>query len=113
MIKYEPKGRPLSPVEKELIGILTEECCEVAIAVSKVTRFGLGDVNPTTGTDNQIELSLEIGDLKAMIAIVEGMGLTNPTYVSAGVGRKHDKLLEFVQSDADGLLRALKGIDPR
>lgn len=51
----------------EILSILQEECAEVIQAISKINRFGLDGVNPSTNVSNRDSLINEIGDTMAMI----------------------------------------------
>jgi NTP pyrophosphatase (non-canonical NTP hydrolase) len=57
----------------EALVILAEECCEVGQIVAKIHRWGLSSTNnmamPHTNRD---ELVKEMGDVLAMIRIVQG-----------------------------------------
>ena len=53
--------------EKEAMDILQEECGEVIVAVSKISRFGLDNVKPGKPLTNRQHLAEELGDLQAMI----------------------------------------------
>lgn len=57
----------------EALVILAEECCEVGQIVSKIHRWGIDSNNnghlPSTNRD---ELVKEMGDVMAMIRIVQG-----------------------------------------
>jgi NTP pyrophosphatase (non-canonical NTP hydrolase) len=51
----------------EILSILQEECAEVIQAISKINRFGLDGVNPSTSVSNRDSLINEIGDTMAMV----------------------------------------------
>lgn len=56
----------------EALVILAEECCEVGQIVSKIHRWGLDSTNQGEfSTTNRDELVKELGDLMAMIRIVQ------------------------------------------
>jgi len=50
---------------QESLIILSEECAEVQVAISKILRFGLDDPK------NKKQLEDEIGDILAMLAILD------------------------------------------
>ncbi len=52
---------------KEIMDILQEECAEVIVAVSKISRFGLDNAKPGKPKTNREHLAEELGDLQAMI----------------------------------------------
>ena len=57
----------------EALVILAEECCEVGQVVAKIHRWGLdSDNNGMLRTTNRDELIKEMGDVLAMIRIVQG-----------------------------------------
>jgi NTP pyrophosphatase (non-canonical NTP hydrolase) len=57
----------------EALVILSEECCEVGQIVAKIHRWGLGSTNQgALKTTNRDELIKEMGDVLAMIRIVQG-----------------------------------------
>jgi NTP pyrophosphatase (non-canonical NTP hydrolase) len=55
----------------EVMDILQEECAEVVQAVSKIRRFGIDNAKPGTEYSNREHLEEEIGDLLAMIDILQ------------------------------------------
>lgn len=77
----------------EALIILAEECCEVGQIVAKIHRWGLDSNNkgnhPTTNRD---ELIREMGDVMAMIRIVQGeLGISDADLARA-VQNKLEKL---------------------
>lgn len=50
---------------EHLLGILAEECAEVAIRASKAQRFGLGEVQPGQRLTNCERITYELNDLLA------------------------------------------------
>jgi NTP pyrophosphatase (non-canonical NTP hydrolase) len=75
--------------------ILQEECGEVIVASSKITRFGLDSVNPVNGTHNLDNLIEELGDLRCLMNIVTDMVGIDPELIYEAAGRKYDKLLTY------------------
>jgi NTP pyrophosphatase (non-canonical NTP hydrolase) len=64
--------------EQEILRILQEECAEVIQAISKVFRFGMYASHPDTPTiTNQLSLHQEIGDVLAMIDLLEKTGVVD------------------------------------
>lgn len=55
----------MTRARREALAHLSEECCEVAIAVAKALRHGLGSVNPDdpSGPDNLEAIADELGDV--------------------------------------------------
>ena len=63
----------------EALVILAEECCEVGQIVSKVLRWGLDSNNQgNLPLDNRHQLIKELGDVMAMIGLVQQqLGITD------------------------------------
>lgn len=98
---YQPNGTPLTDFEREVLVILMEECAEVIQAASKLIRFGKEN-RPDTGISNSVVLAHEIGDLRAMVALVTAAaGLCKMSDVQDGVDRKNKRLEHFMQTKAD------------
>jgi NTP pyrophosphatase (non-canonical NTP hydrolase) len=97
--RYKPNGTPLTDHERELLVILMEECAEVTQAASKLIRFGKEN-HPDTGLCNSLVLETEIGDLSAVVSMVEEAGLTSHYAVIVAAQRKRAKLARFMQTDA-------------
>lgn len=56
---------------KEVLLILQEECAEVTQAISKVFRFGINGYKPGKSETNRQHLEEEVGDLLAMIELLQ------------------------------------------
>jgi len=80
--------------QTEILNIAQEECSEVVVAISKILRFGLTGVDPRTDTGeaNQDHLEEEIGDLMAMIRLMELSGLIRFDKVDIAMEAKLNKL---------------------
>jgi NTP pyrophosphatase (non-canonical NTP hydrolase) len=74
---------------KEILTILSEECAEVIQASSKLQRFGTNDEL------NQKKLEAEIGDLMAMILILNYYGLIREEELMKQVKSKLTKLKRY------------------
>jgi len=62
----------------ETLRILQEECAEVIQAISKVFRFGLEATHPDTPNQtNLYRLQEELGDLLAMIELLDKQGIVD------------------------------------
>lgn len=61
----------LSERQQEQATLIIEECSEVIKAVTKIQRFGKVAIDPSTGTkyENLSELSIELGNLLAVISL--------------------------------------------
>jgi NTP pyrophosphatase (non-canonical NTP hydrolase) len=77
---------------KEVMDILQEECAEVIQAVSKVSRFGLDNKKPGKPLTNKEHLEVELGDLLAMIDILEDLKIIDPDNVTKAKMAKFEKL---------------------
>lgn len=62
----------LTPMEAELLAILSEECGEVVQIVGKILRHGLSSYHPSKpdGLDNRRMLEKELGDVRAATALL-------------------------------------------
>ena len=75
---------------EETLRILQEECAEVVQAISKIFRFGLDGVyNDRT---NRQRLTEEIGDLLAMIDLLEQQEIVDNNLLIQFKQRKFNKL---------------------
>ena len=95
--RYKPNGTPLTDYERELLVILMEECAEVTQAASKLIRFGKEN-HPETGLCNSLVLEHEVGDLSAVVSMVEEAGLTGRYAVVVAAERKRARLSKFMQT---------------
>ena len=80
---------------KEVMDILQEECAEVIQAVSKISRFGLDNVKPGKPKTNREHLEEELGDMIAMICILEKMGVVNQDALEIATRAKIEKLKKW------------------
>jgi NTP pyrophosphatase (non-canonical NTP hydrolase) len=65
----------LTPAEAERLAMLAEECGEVIQAVGKILRHGYASVHPDgrdKGRDNRANLLRELGDVRAIVALMCG-----------------------------------------
>ena len=81
--------------QKEVMLIAQEECAEVIQAISKVFRFGMDDVHPTTMKSNKDSLEEEVGDLMCMIELMQEYGIINATNVLNANVKKRNKLKQW------------------
>ena len=81
--------------QKEVMLIAQEECAEVIQAVSKVFRFGMDDVHPTTNKSNRDSLEEEVGDLFCMLELMQEHGIINSINVLNANVRKRNKLKKW------------------
>lgn len=80
---------------KEVMLILQEECAEVTQAVSKCFRFGIDNFKPGKPKTNREHLEDELGDLLAMIAILEKMGMIKQANLEVATKAKIEKLKKW------------------
>ena len=80
---------------KEVMDILQEECAEVIQAVSKISRFGLDNYKPGKPKTNRQHLEEEIGDVLAMIDILQKMDEISFNNIEAAREAKIEKLKQW------------------
>ena len=80
---------------EEALGILQEECAEVIVEVSKIRRFGLDTVHQKTGQNHKEMLSLEVGDVLAMVDILLEQGVLVQAELDVAKQNKKDKLRKW------------------
>ena len=80
---------------KEVMDILQEECAEVIQAVSKISRFGIDNFKPGKPKTNREHLEEELGDMLAMICILEKMGVVNQNALEIATKAKIEKLKKW------------------
>ncbi len=81
--------------EKEILDITQEECAEVIVAISKISRFGLDNVKPGKPKTNREHLAEELGDLQAMIDLCIKFNLVGSEQVSIAADNKIAKLKKW------------------
>jgi len=74
---------------KETLTILSEECAEVIQANSKLIRFGPYD------EDNKAELEKELGDVMAMVMILDYYGYITIDNIQQNIEPKLKKLKKY------------------
>lgn len=80
---------------KEVMDILQEECAEVIQAVSKISRFGIDNFKPGKAKTNREHLEEELGDMIAMICILEKMGIIDQNALEIATKAKIQKLKKW------------------
>jgi len=80
---------------KEVMDILQEECAEVIQAVSKISRFGLNNFKPGKPKTNREHLEEELGDMLAMIDILEEQGIVSRDNLNFAKAAKIEKLKKW------------------
>lgn len=84
--------------EAEILTILIEECAEVQQRATKLMRFGRDEVQPGQALTNAERLSLEVGDLVAMIDMARTAGLVSDERIETGRHKKFARLLKYMQT---------------
>lgn len=79
----------------EVMNILSEECAEVIQAISKCHRFGLDNFKPGKPLTNAQHLEGEIGDLLAMIDLLQLKGIITSKGLEAAKLAKVEKLKKW------------------
>lgn len=81
--------------EKEILDITQEECAEVIVAISKISRFGLDNFKPGKPLTNRQHLAEELGDLQAMIDLCIVNGVVSKDEVDTAAENKIAKLKKW------------------
>ena len=81
--------------EKEILDITQEECAEVIVAISKISRFGLDNIKPGKPLTNRQHLAEELGDLQAMIDLCIVHNIVDEEEVLAAADNKIAKLKKW------------------
>jgi hypothetical protein len=87
-----------TPREREILTILIEECAEVQQRACKLLRFGRDEVQPGQPLSNRERLSIELGDLAAIINMAAIHGLVSVVAMKEQEPKKRDKLAQFMQT---------------
>jgi NTP pyrophosphatase (non-canonical NTP hydrolase) len=75
--------------------ILQEECAEVIVAVSKISRFGIDNYKPGKPKTNREHLEEEIGDVLAMIDIMLEKSVISLEHLEIAKKAKIEKLKKW------------------
>ena len=81
--------------EKEILDITQEECAEVIVAISKISRFGLDNFKPGKPLTNRQHLAEELGDLQAMIDLCIEHNLVDQKEIVIAASNKIAKLKKW------------------
>lgn len=81
--------------EHEILLITQEECAEVVQAISKCFRFGLDNYKPGKVKTNLEHLEEELGDLTAMIELLEMYGIISQSKMTVAKLAKMQKLRQW------------------
>jgi NTP pyrophosphatase (non-canonical NTP hydrolase) len=80
---------------KEILDITQEECAEVVVAVSKISRFGIDNYKPGKPLTNRQHLEEEVGDLLAMVDLMRDFGVIDMKSVEVARVAKIEKLKQW------------------
>lgn len=80
---------------KQILLILQEECAEVIQAISKCERFGDSNYKPGKQKTNKDHFEEELGDLLAMIELLEEKEYINMYNVQTAKVAKFNKLKQW------------------
>lgn len=80
---------------KEIFDITQEECAEVVVAISKISRFGIDNYKPGKSLTNRQHLEEEVGDLLAMIDLMRDFGVIDMKSVEVARVAKIEKLKQW------------------
>jgi NTP pyrophosphatase (non-canonical NTP hydrolase) len=79
----------------EALGILQEECDETIVVSSKIRRFGI-DTEYLSGQGTKREnLTQELGDILAMVAVLVKQGVLDQELLEAAARSKIEKLKKY------------------
>jgi NTP pyrophosphatase (non-canonical NTP hydrolase) len=78
--------------EKEILDITQEECAEVVVAISKISRFGIDNYKPGKPKTNREHLEEELGDLLAMVDLMLDNNVVNQENIDIARKAKKEKL---------------------
>ena len=81
--------------EKEILDLTQEECAEVIVAISKISRFGLDNFKPGKLLTNRQHLAEELGDLQAMIDLCIEHNLVDQEQIIIAANNKIAKLKKW------------------
>ena len=79
----------------EVMNILSEECAEVIQAISKCNRFGLDNQKPGKPLTNAQHLEGDIGDLLAMVDLLQSLYVVTAKGMEIAKQAKFEKLKKW------------------
>lgn len=96
--KFVSPCSPPTAYQNELLDILIEECAEVIHRATKMKRFGVEEIQEGQNQTNAERLSEELGDVSAMVELVEEAGMISISDISNRVPIKLAKLKKYLQN---------------
>lgn len=93
--------------QEYLLTVLSEECSEIIKDVAKAQRFGLNDVNPTTGKTNKEAIQAEVNDAFGTLFLLSEAGFLDTDFISEELAlKKAEKVKKWMKySEEQGCLR--------
>lgn len=98
MEKFISPSPPPEGLERELLTILAEECCEVGQRVAKALRFGIDEVQTGQNLTNAERIMQELGDVMAVIDQLESIGVVDRPRITDFRVAKRPKLKSYLQT---------------
>ena len=88
----------LNSENSELLNLLSEECAEVIVAVSKINRFGFDSSHPNRPEKNNLDdLEEELGDLLCVINLLNKKQITIQSHLETYSLAKENKIRQYSQ----------------
>jgi NTP pyrophosphatase (non-canonical NTP hydrolase) len=88
-----------TPHEREILTILIEECAEVQQRATKLLRFGRDEIEPGQHLSNRERLSMELGDVSAILTMASAVGLVSEEIAREQMPKKQAKLRKYMQTE--------------
>ena len=85
----------MNATQIEILDITQEECGEVVVAISKISRFGIDGYKPNKPLTNRQHLEEEIGDLLAMVDLLAEFKVVDMAAVNTARIAKIEKLKQW------------------
>lgn len=82
---------------EHLLKILSEECSETAIRVSKAMRFSLQEVQPGQHLNNAERIIYEFNDIVAMMDMLKEEGIIGDYIDLKSQAAKKEKVMKFLE----------------
>jgi hypothetical protein len=96
--KFISPELPPEGLDRELLTVLAEECCEVGQRVAKALRFGIAEIQPGQPLSNARRISDELGDLLGVMDRLMERGVLSDSDIEIARDVKRIKLERFLQS---------------
>ena len=86
----------MTAAEAELLAVLAEECGEVIQAIGKILRHGWHSCPPAGGRSNQAQLTLELGDVAAVTALLVRADLLDESLIAEARIAKLERIHRYL-----------------